>query len=346
MTEQTNLCPTPEQDSTRNDNLPDSIKDSMAMMMTEMMASFKQDLLTQFEDYFSSSALEEGLTDTVAPENGESSAVADAVDTYLNAQAEPTPSQSTPFADLAAEFSTADKTGPPIDAQLANLVNELCKDQLPKAKLDAVLEQYHRPSNCDHLVSPKVNKVVWQQLNQAARTADNAMQRCQKLFLASVYAMLHACTQTPRADRSSLIHALVLAMSGNREINLRRREFLRSHLNSKYSALCNPSTPITSELFGDDINKEIDQLTKSSQLGTKLTNFRRARGSRFHPYAATTSRNFSRPPDSRSTPRSFQAFFGSKGSYRRRSGAKVGATQSRKPEHWLLYIRLVLKTPC
>ena len=160
------------------------------------------------------------------------------------------------------------------------------------------------------------------------------MQRCQKLFLASVYAMLHTCTQTPRADRSSLIHVLVLAMSGNREINLCRREFLRPHLNSKYSALCNPSTPITtSELFGDDINKEIDQLTKSSQLGTKLTNFRRALGSRFHPYAAATSRNFSRPPESRSTPRSFQAFFGSKGSYRHRSGTKVGAMQSRKPEH-------------
>ena len=79
----------------------------MALMMTEMMASFKQDLLTQFENYFASSALKEGLTDTVAPENGESSAVAEAVDAYLNAEAEATPSQSTPFADLAAEFSTA-----------------------------------------------------------------------------------------------------------------------------------------------------------------------------------------------------------------------------------------------
>ena len=114
MTEQTNLCPTPEQDSTRNDNLPDSIKDSMAMMMTEMMASFKQDLLTQFEDYFSSSALEEGLTDTVAPENGESSTVAAAVDTYLNAEAEATPSQSTPLADLAADF--------PLQIRLAHLL--------------------------------------------------------------------------------------------------------------------------------------------------------------------------------------------------------------------------------
>ena len=220
----------------------------------------------------------------------------------------------------------------PLNEQLANLVNELCKDHLPKAKLDAVLEQYHRPSNCDHLVSPKVNKVVWQQLNHAGRTADNAMQRCQKLFSASVYAMLHACTQTPRAARPSFIHEIERFQRGNRDINLRRREFLRPHLNFRYSALCNPSTPITSEIFGDDINKEIHQLTKSSQLGTKLTNFRRARGSRFHQYAAATSRNFTRPTESRTTPRSFQAFFGSTGSYRRRSGTKVGATQSRKPK--------------
>ena len=165
------------------------------MMMTEMMGSFKQDLLTEFEDYFSSSVLEDGPTDTILSDHGESSTIAKAVDTYLNADTEASSSQSTSFADLAAEFSTADQTGPPIDDQLANLVSELCKEHLPKAKLDAVLGQYHRPSNCNHLVSPKVNKVVWQQLNQAVRTTDNAMQRCQKLVLASVNAMLQACTQ-------------------------------------------------------------------------------------------------------------------------------------------------------
>ena len=149
--------------------------------------------------------------------------------------------------------------------------------------------------------------------------------QCQKLFLASVYAMLHACTQTPRADRPFLIHALVLAMSGNREINLRRREFLHPHLNSKYSALCNPSTPITSELFGDDINKEIDQLTKSSHLGTKLTNFRRARESRFHPSLALPNRD--------QLPKVFKLFSGAKAPIEADHGAKVGATQSRKPEH-------------
>ena len=230
-------------------------------------------------------------------------------------------------------FSTADKPGPAVDEQLANLVSELCRDQLPKAKLDAVLEKYPRPQNCDHLVAPRVNKVVWQQLNQTVRTVDNAMQRCQKLILASVCAMLHTCAQSTPEARPSLIHALVLAMSGNREINLRRREFLRPHLNSKYSGLCNSSTPITTELFGDDVNKEIEQLTKSSQLGNRLTAFRRGRASRFHPYTAASTRNLPRAGDSRSHPRSLQGFFGNRGSYRRRSGAKVGATQSKKSEH-------------
>ena len=78
-----------------------------------------------------------------------------------------------------------------------------------------------------------------------------------------------------------LIHALVLAISGNRDISLRQWDFLRSHC--KYSALCN------TELFGDNINKEIDQLTKSSQLGIRLSNFQRGHGFRFHLYTAATT---------------------------------------------------------
>ena len=330
MADQSNSEQHVDADAAQNNGLPDELKNSITTLMTEMMTSFKHDLLTEFEDYFSSQEFEGDMTGTTEPEYDGSSTVANAVDNCLNAEAEP-PLLSNPFAELAAEFTTADQTGPSVDDQLANLVSGLCKDQLPKAKLEAVLEKYRRPENCTNLVAPKVNKVVWQQLKQTVRTADNGLQRCQKLILASVYAILQACAQTTVETRPPLIHALVLAMSANREINLRRREFLRPHLNAKYAALCNPSTPITTELFGDDINKEIDQLTKASQLSNRLTTSRRGRGSRFHPYAATTPRNNPRAGEPRYTPRSFQSFFGDRGSYRRRSGARVGATQTKKP---------------
>ena len=144
--------------------------------------------------------------------------------------------------------------------------------------------------------------------------------------------MLQACAQTTAEAHPPLIHALVLAMSGNREINLRRHDFLRPHLNAKYAPLFNSSNPITTELFGDDINKEIDQLTKASQLSNRLTSFQRGRGSRFHLYAVTTTRNTNTHRAGEYPPRSFQAFFGDRSSYRRRSGARVSATQSKKPQ--------------
>jgi hypothetical protein len=109
-------------------------------------------------------------------------------------------------------------------------------------------------------------------------------------------------------------------MSGNREFNLRRRELLRPSLNSQYTTLCNPSTPITSELFGDDISKETDQVAKANQLGNKLFSSRRGRGQRYHPYAGSPSPNYSGTRPIR---------FGGRGSHRRRLGAKMGATQTK-----------------
>ncbi len=44
-----------------------------------------------------------------------------------------------------------------------------------------------------------------------------------------------------------------------------------------------PPPPITTELFGDDIGKEIDEVTKTSRLGLKLSTPRKERP-RFHSY--------------------------------------------------------------
>ena len=204
-----------------------------------------------------------------------------------------------------------------------------------KTKLEEVTDKYPRPENCESLVVPKVNKIVWQQLKQSARTTDSAMQKCQKLFTSAMYAIIQVCEKATDDVRMILTHALVLAMSGNREFNLRRCELIWPSLNAKYTTLCNPSTPITSELFGDDISKEIDQVAKVNQLGNKLSNLCRSPGQRYHPYAGSPSPSYSgagptRGHDNRaSVPRSFSSFFGGRGSYRRRMGAKMAATQTK-----------------
>ena len=118
---------------------------------------------------------------------------------------------------------------------------------------------------------------------------------------------------------------MVLEPSGNRELNLRRRELLRPHFYSQYAALYNPSIPITTELFGDYITKEIDDVTKANQLGNKLSSSPRHRRPRSNPYANSSSchHNVTKESTGRVPSRkNFQSFLANRGLHWRRPGTK------------------------
>ena len=77
--------------------------------------------------------------------------------------------------------------------------------------------------------------------------------------MSALYAMITVCNDLAQNHNdvkslTTLTHALVLGLSANRQVNLARRDLLRPYLNKPYQSLCNPSTPITSYLFGDDLN--------------------------------------------------------------------------------------------
>ena len=188
--------------------------------------------------------------------------------------------------DLTQEFSTCEKTGQAVDAELATILEGMINNKLPKAKLDELTERYHRPENCNFLLAPKANKTIWSQLKDSTKKADVGMQKCQTLFLKAAYAILQAAKVIAGEPKTNLIHALVLLMSGNREFNLKRRELLRPDLNSQFSVLCSASTPITTQLFGDDVGKEIDEVAKANRLSKRLAIPKRGRGSRYHPYSS------------------------------------------------------------
>ena len=67
------------------------------------------------------------------------------------------------------------------------------------------------------------------------------MQKCQKLFKAAACAILEAYRGACGLIKANLIHVLVLILSGNKELTLKRRELLRLDLNAQFSALCNAS---------------------------------------------------------------------------------------------------------
>ena len=171
---------------------------------------------------------------------------------------------------MALEFSTAEKNSAALNTSLAKLVNGLIDEKVPKEKLAHLQEKYLRPDNCTYLISPKINKQIWQQLRQETRNSDSAFQKAQGLLMTGLYAILQLCQNEQGVPKDHLIHAVVLLMSANRELNLKRRDLLRPDLNKQYGALCNPSTPMSTFLFGDDLNKEVEELTKSNKLSGKV----------------------------------------------------------------------------
>ncbi len=166
------------------------------------------------------------------------------------------------FKALALEFSTVEKTSAALDTDLAELVNGLINDRVPKEKLDQSQDKYLRPENCPWLMPPKVNKQIWQQLRQETRNSDFAFQRALGFLMSGIYALLQLCNESKDTPRDTLIHMVVLLMSANREINLKRRELLRPDLNKQFGALCNPSTSLSTFMFRDDLNKEVEDLRK------------------------------------------------------------------------------------
>ena len=151
-----------------------------------LFASLKQDLKQEIEAKFRMLDSPESNEDESSNGDEERSEVSPALTSCLADYLGDAPKSS--FDNLAEEFSTADKTSAPVNAKLATMIEELIKGNLPKAKLEQLVEKYPRPENCKLLVSPKVNRAIWNQLSPSTKSSDRALQKAQRLFIFSIYA--------------------------------------------------------------------------------------------------------------------------------------------------------------
>jgi hypothetical protein len=64
-----------------------------------------------------------------------------------------------------------------------------------------------------------------------------------------------------------------LAFIGNAgfQTSLKRRDLLKASLSKDYQSLCSASTPVTTQLFGDDLSKKVDDISKANIIAVKIT---------------------------------------------------------------------------
>ena len=186
------------------------------------------------------------------------------------------------LANFAQDLATDEDVGPAVSKQLAEIMNNLLSKKLSEDKIKSRIEENPPPNNIPLLHPPRVNEAIWEVIKSGPRSGDIRMRKIQVRLTRGLSALarladilLECKTRATAPDLTDslnrLLQAFALLSNANYEISLRRRETLRSQLNSKYSRLCYQSTPVTSFLFGDDITKTVEDITKVQRLGANIS---------------------------------------------------------------------------
>ena len=185
------------------------------------------------------------------------------------------------LANLAQDLATDEDVGPDISLQLADIFTGLLSRKLPDEKVKTRIDENPPPKNVPLLHPPRVNECVWELLKAGPRSADIRMRKVQVRLTRGLVALARLADQLLKHKKNGTItdlgeglnkaiQAFALISTANYEISLRRRETLKSQLNPRFNRLCYPSTPVTANLFGDDVTKQVEDINKVQRLGANL----------------------------------------------------------------------------
>ena len=177
---------------------------------------------------------------------------------------------------LALDFSTNDNVSRPISQQLAEIINKRWASKLGENKVKETVEKYDRPENCEKLVAPK-----WTlRLTHYGKKQDLRLSAIQNMIV-KVGAIIAQSTQKlmefrgqgahgGKLDTGALLTAQIdaIALLGhtNCELSLRRREAIKPNLNKEYGSLCSSQTPVSTLLFGDELQSQLTAIRASNRI--------------------------------------------------------------------------------
>ena len=70
-----------------------------------------------------------------------------------------------------------------------------------------------------------------------------------------------------KALAQEAIDSLSLFAHANAKLNTRQKELIKPDLHSDYKHLCSASIPVTAELFGDDLSKQVKDISEIGLAG-------------------------------------------------------------------------------
>ena len=170
--------------------------------------------------------------------------------------------------------------GPKVNDTLARVVNSGIRAKIDRNVAKELCEKFVRPRNCEALVVPKINKELWNTsaFKKTTKEGDKCFQTAQRYMsqgLIPLVSLMDKLLETDQAEEFRLAkESFQLLAYAHRDISNIRRQQLKGVVSDKYKQLCNDSTPLTGNLLGDDLEKQIKTLDEMRKVGFDLSTTR------------------------------------------------------------------------
>jgi hypothetical protein len=123
------------------------------------------------------------------------------------------------------------------------------------------------------MVVPRVDEHIWLRLEEKVRSEDRYLQNLERLILQSQFALQPALEyflkkEGPEEDKllGLLQQSAKLSSYLNKKLVARRRNLIRPYLGEKYKSVAKKDLPITFHLFGEDLEKKVDNIDKTKDI--------------------------------------------------------------------------------
>ena len=184
---------------------------------------------------------------------------------------------------ICQEFTLREDSGNPLaNAKLANILEKFYLEKISEEKTKSLLKKYQKPENCNKMRVPQSNPEIWKiNLSSFQRSTDINLQKILLHLMKASYAIVNACDElivAEETERSNnlltmLVDSVALLGLSTIELNALRRDLMKHKLPDHLKQLAKDVPSDSTHLFGDDIQKRINQIAATNTALQKSSTY-------------------------------------------------------------------------
>ncbi|CAC5417745.1 unnamed protein product [Mytilus coruscus] len=186
--------------------------------------------------------------------------------------------------DETSEFyNDSEETSAAIEESLAKSVNTSLRSKIPDSKFKEIKLKYKRPENCQSLMIPSVNEEVWGEKHAMVNAIRSRDLKLQKIMGYVIKGMIPAIETTndilkaalkkntfePTKNLRKMTDGIRMFAASYTQLNQNRKENFKPIMVGKFKKLTYTNNSVSDQLFGDDLQKKIEDIQKSKRISAK-----------------------------------------------------------------------------